>query len=246
MSIEAIERAAATAWPPNELATLGEWHLSAGDGFSRRRNSAVPAGSLPDDLDGRLTVVAEWYTARGLDALYRVTPLCDPAIDGALEQRGFRLEDPVLVMTRLLSEDGMAHGVAGSPTATDDWIATELDALGIDRGLVDPWLAVVRAVPSPASFVTSKYGSEYVGAGFGVVVGGLLGVFEMAVRPDQQRHGHATEMMSVLHSFGYGEGAEQAYLQVVEDNDAAVGLYRSMGYEVSHRYWYRRASMEGR
>ncbi len=246
MSVEAIEHAAATAWPPIELATLGEWHLSAGDGFSRRRNSAVPAGTLPDDLDERLDAVADWYVTRGLGPLYRITPLCDPAIDGALEQRGFQIEDPVLVMTRSLSEDDMADGVAASPMATDDWIATELDALGIDRALVDPWIAVIRAVPSPASFVMSEHRSEYVGAGFGVVVGGLLGVFEMAVRPDQQRRGHATEMMSALHSFGYGEGAEQAYLQVVEDNDAAVGLYRSMGYEVSHRYWYRRAFMEGR
>ena len=246
MTVETIERAAATAWPPNEWATLGEWHLSAGDGFSRRRNSAVPAGPLPDDLDGRLSEVADWYSARGLDPLYRVTPLCAPAIDDALEQRGFRLEDPVLVMTRSLPEGAMPGGIAASPMATDDWITTELDALEIDRGLVDPWLAVIRAVPSPASFVTSKSGSEYVGAGFGVVVSGLLGVFEMAVRPDQQRRGHATEMMSALHSFGCGEGAEQAYLQVVEDNDAAVGLYRSMGYEVSHRYWYRRAFMEGR
>jgi len=246
MSIEAIERAAAAAWLPGESAMLGEWNLSAGDGFSRRRNSAVPVGPLPDDLNGRLNAVADWYTTRGLDPIYRVTPLCDPAIDDALEQRGFSLEDPVLVLIRSLPEDEGADNIIASPTATDDWIATELDALGIDRVLVEPWITAITAVPSPASFVMSEHGSESVGAGFGVIVDDLLGVFEMAVRPDQQRRGHATEMMSALHSFGYREGAEQAYLQVVEDNDSAVGLYRSMGYEVSHRYWYRRAVLEGR
>jgi ribosomal protein S18 acetylase RimI-like enzyme len=46
--------------------------------------------------------------------------------------------------------------------------------------------------------------------------------------------------------FGYRARAEQAYLRVVEDNDAAMGLYRSMGYEVSLRYRYRRAGVEGR
>ena len=110
---------------------------------------------MPDDLDERLDAVADWYAARGLGPLYRITPLCDPAIDGALEQRGFQIEDPVLVMIRSLSEDEMADGVAASPMAADDWIATELDALGIDRALVDPWIAAIRAVPSPASFVMS-------------------------------------------------------------------------------------------
>lgn len=244
MSIAAIESAAEVAWPPLERASLGEWRLSAGHGFSRRRNSVVPAGPLPDDLRGRLESVSDWYAIRGLPVLFRVTPLCDPAIDDALDQRGFSLEDPVLVMTRSLSEDEGANRIVASPTVTDDWIATEVDALGIDRVVVDPWITAITAVPSPASFVTSKHGSESVGAGFGVIVDDLLGVFEMAVRPDQQRRGHATEMMSALHSFGYREGAEQAYLQVVEDSDVAVSVYRSVGYEVSHRYWYRRAVLE--
>lgn len=246
MSIQAIEQAAATAWPPGDHAVLGEWRLSAGDGFSRRRNSAVPAGPLPDDLNGRLDDVADWYISRGLDPLYRITPLCDPMIDSALEERGFLPEDPVLVMTRSLFEDERADEIVGSPTATDDWIATELDALGIALSLVDPWIAAVGSVPSPASFVVSTHGSEAVGAGFGVIVEDLLGVFEMAVRPDRRRRGHAKEMMAALHSFGYRGGAEQAYLQVVEDNAVAVDLYRSIGYEVSHRYWYRRANPQHR
>ena len=52
-------------------------------------------------------------------------------------------------------------------------------------------------------------------------------------------------VLSAHHSFGDSGGVEQAYPQVVEGNDAAVDLYRSIGYEVSHRYWYRRAAAEG-
>ena len=52
-------------------------------------------------------------------------------------------------------------------------------------------------------------------------------------------------VLSALHSFGESGGVEQAYSQVVEENDAAVDLYRSLGYEMSHRYWYRRAAAEG-
>lgn len=244
MSVDAVERAAALAWPGSERTVIGEWALSAGDGFSRRRNSTVPVGPVPDDLDRRLDDVASWYTNRGLSTLYRITPMCSQEIDAALDQRGFSLEEPVLVMTRPLPVDELPGEIVASPAATDEWISTELDALGIDRSFADPWLAAINAVPAPVSFVTSVSGTASVGAGFGVIVDGLLGVFEMAVQPGHRRRGHAKRMMSALHSFGHRGGAEQAFLQVVERDDAAVALYRSLGYEESHRYWYRRAGLE--
>ena len=66
MTVPAIEAAAAAAWPATESTTLGSWTLLAGDGFSRRRNSAVPAGPVPDDLERRLDDVAEWYRVQSL------------------------------------------------------------------------------------------------------------------------------------------------------------------------------------
>ncbi len=240
MTIEAIERVAASSWPTAERTTVGEWVLSAGDGFSRRRNSAAPCGPLPGDVERRLDDVAAWYTVRGLSPLYRITPTCDPAIDRILDERGYRLEAPVSVMTRALDGVEPVLGVASSPVATEAWVATELEALDVDRSLAGPWLATIAAVPSPASFVTSLGDDGAAGAGFGVVGEGLLGVFEVAVRPGERRRGHAKRIMEALHAFGAREGATRAFLQVAEDNDPALNLYRALGYEPLYRYWYRR------
>ena len=241
MTIQSIETAAAVAWPPTESLRLGAWELSAGDGFSRRRNSAVPAGPLPGNLDRRLSDVETWFRVRGLPTLFRITPLCDAAIDDTLAERGYALEAPTLVMSRPIDAVEPIEGVAESPFATSAWVETELSALGIDRRSVGPWLATIAAVPSPASFVVPDENGEPVGAGFGVVVGTLLGVFEIVVRPEYRRRGHAGRIMAALHRFGVARGAERAFLQVLEDDDRAIALYQSLGYEVSHRYWYRRA-----
>lgn len=241
MTVQSIEAAAAVAWPPKESLTLGSWELSAGDGFSRRRNSAVPAGPLPENLERRFSDVGEWYRVRGLPTLYRITPLCDTAVDDVLADRGLVLEAPTLVMSRSLVATDLVEGVAESPVVTDTWVETELAALGIDRSSIGPWLATIAAVPSPASFVVPVDGGESAGAGFGVVVDALLGVFEIVVRPEYRRRGHARRLMAALHQFGTREGAQRAFLQVLEDDEPAIDLYRSLGYEVSHRYWYRRA-----
>jgi len=239
--VAAIEAVAAVAWPTNERTSLGDWVLSAGDGFSRRRNSTVPCGPPPDDLERRLTDVEHWYTVRGLSPLYRITPMCDPAIDGILESRGYRIESPVVVMTRTLEAAAPVTGVTSSPVATEAWVSAELDALGVDRSLVGQWLATIAVIPPPVTFVTVADDGETAGAGFGHVGEGLLGSFEIAVRPACRRRGHATRLMDALHAFGAEQGATTAFLQVAEDNAPAIALYRGLGYEPLYRYWYRRA-----
>ncbi len=246
MSIETIERAAAIAWPAVETTNLDAWTLSAGDGFSRRRNSAIPVGPAPTDLENRIRDVSEWYRSRELPTLYRITPACDPAVDAVLAARGFSLEAPTLVMTRPIESSGPTAGVVGRPTATQEWIAAELEALGVHEAMVGPWLTTIRSVPSPAAFVSPTDGDRRVGAGLGVVVDDLVGVFEVVVHPAERSRGHATRMMAALHEFGARNGASRSFLQVLEGDDRAIGLHRSLGYHVSHRYWYRRNVGESR
>jgi ribosomal protein S18 acetylase RimI-like enzyme len=243
MKVAAIEAAAAIAWPATESTTLGAWTLLAGDGFSRRRNSAVPAGPAPVDLERRLAAVAEWYRVRSLPTLFRINPLCAPDVDVVLADKGFSLEAPTLVMHRSIEALGPVGDMFESPVATDDWISAEIDALGIEASQIGPWLATLAKVPSPARFVSPLVEGLPVGAGLGVAVGDYLGVFEVVVDPAHRRQGHATRMMRALHTFGVRSGATAVFLQVLENDERAISMYRSLGYEVSHRYWYRRGVM---
>ena len=243
MTVAAIEAAATVAWPATESTALGTWTLFSGDGFSRRRNSAVPAGPAPVDLERRVADVAEWYRVRALPTLFRINPLCDPDVDKVLADDGFSIEAPTLVMCRSIEPGQAVPDIVESPVATDGWISGEIDALGIEASLIGPWLATIARVPGPAAFVTPVVADSPVGAGLGVAVGDYLGVFEVVVDPAHRRQGHATRMMAAVHCFGASTSASTAFLQVLEDDDRAISLYRSLDYEVSHRYWYRRSGV---
>lgn len=238
-TVDAIERAAAIAWPAAETEQLGEWVLSFGSGFSRRRNSAVPSGPLPADPEQRIAKVVSRYLDQGVTPRFRVTSACEPEVDELLESAGFHLEAPTLVLTRPLGDARTTEGVVTSPTVSESWIAAELAALDVDRSLVDSWIETIRAVPRPAAFATALEGRGAAGAGLGVVVDGLLASFEIAVADQHRRRGHARRLMTALHTFGVSEGAGTAFLQVMESNRPAIALYDALRYETAYRYWYR-------
>lgn len=68
---------------------------------------------------------------------------------------------------------------------------------------------------------------------------GHLGAFAMAVRPEARRRGHGRTVLRALAAWGGDHGAATAYLQVLESNTAARGLYAAAGLAPAHRYHYR-------
>ncbi|GAA3160353.1 hypothetical protein GCM10010466_59020 [Planomonospora alba] len=84
------------------------------------------------------------------------------------------------------------------------------------------------------------YGSiDGEAVGRGVVQGEWLGIYCMATAAHARRRGHGLRMLNALLSHGREQGAERAYLVVVETNTAARSLYERLGFTVSGRYHYR-------
>ncbi|WP_449061247.1 GNAT family N-acetyltransferase [Planomonospora algeriensis] len=92
---------------------------------------------------------------------------------------------------------------------------------------------ILTGVPA----VYGSLGTEAVGRG--VVQGEWFGVYCMATAAHARRRGHARRMLSALLSHGREQGAQRAYLCVVEANTTARSLYERLGFTVSARYHYR-------
>ncbi|MFC6092110.1 GNAT family N-acetyltransferase [Saccharothrix lopnurensis] len=72
----------------------------------------------------------------------------------------------------------------------------------------------------------------------GAVVGDLLHVARLAVRPGVRRRGLARLLMGGLAAWGAERGATRCALQVAEHNRPAIALYASLGCVEHHRYRY--------
>lgn len=108
-------------------------------------------------------------------------------------------------------------------------LLAEVHATAFDR----PWDA--------ATFegLCGQTGVEALGDGDGFIlirtVAGESEILTLAVRPEQRRRGLGHSLVEAAALAARNLGAEQMFLEVAEDNAAALALYRRAGFEAAGR-----------
>ncbi|MEU5703182.1 GNAT family N-acetyltransferase [Streptomyces aurantiacus] len=256
-SYEELARVAARAWQPVERERLGEWELRAASGFTRRANSVLPLGDPGVPLDEALSLVRQWYAARGLPAYAQTAtgaegtqePLC-----AELEARGWVREvtaelwigalAPVADLPEPVPDSDPAPGsvpgsertVALSRQADEGWLGRYQR-----KGVSEVALKVLGSGPS-VWFATVPGAEPGVPAAIGrcVVDGRWAGFAAVEVDPALRRQGLATTVMTALARQALAEGASAGWLQVETENAGARALYTRMGFATHHTYHHYR------
>jgi ribosomal protein S18 acetylase RimI-like enzyme len=256
--VRRLETAAADALAPAEEVRLDGWRLRFNHGVTRRGNSALPEARGRRPLARKLREVGDFYAARGVPARLQLSAASRPdGLDATLDARGWRHEEGARVLTRALSdplpgEDPPTDGPRG-----DVRVAAEPDdAYREVQEAVTPraadWAdARSRALHEiglhPWHLVLTDGSGDAVAAGLAVVdpSARLAGLFSLATRPEARGRGHATRLIRAAFDHARQDGATAAYLQVAAGNDAALRLYRRLGFREHHRYHYRRHDTPG-
>ncbi len=217
--IRNTEHAAALAWPGVEQTWFGGWLLRAADGHTHRANSAVPLDFGADAT--AISAIVDWYGERGLtpwlsvpDRLFRFSPI--------------RPHLETEVMTSDLPTPGLDDRVSLTGVPDVQWLRLYRRDVPVEvlTAVVDGEVAfatVPGAAVGRAAVTTAPDGRRWVGLS--------------AVRVDEQARGRglARALCSTLLHWGTERGATRGYVQVLVDNAAALGLYRSMGFTTQHR-----------
>ncbi len=247
----ALEEVAALGWPAPDTRWLGRWLLRAAEGWTGRANSVLPLGVPGLPLDAALAEVTSWYAGHGLPARVAVPLPGREALDAALAGRGWSVYNPVQVLTadvgvtlRSLPERPDLPPVEIEPEPADDWVAayhyrgdSGLPPVGraILTGSRRPGFAVVRSGGAGGS------ASSVLAIARASLDRGWLGVTAVEVDPAQRRRGLASHVMRAVLGWAADAGVPDAYLQVADENAAALALYDRLGFAPHHRYHYRLA-----
>ena len=241
----AIEKATFLAWPALEEITDGSWVARFARGYTKRANSIHAFDPVDTDNAGsRIDAMAALYGARYLRPTFRVTPLTGAAVVQALDDKGWDVYEPSLVLAMDLTR--RMRPVAATTRlfeANDpEWRSLQGRMAGYDAETMDNLATILGKLSVPARGIVVYDDTAYpAGAALAVNANGIAIFLNVVVDPDRRGLGFGRAVMHAALNWTSQAGATKAAIQVLADNAQAVPLYRSLGFTDAYGYHYRRA-----
>jgi RimJ/RimL family protein N-acetyltransferase len=235
-----LERILFRARPSLETVEYDGWVLRFADGYTKRANSVNPyfGSSLP--VSEKIARCEAFYQERGLPTIFRLTPFSQPdRLDRALERAGYALLDRSLVMTAHLGRLRAPDADAVSHGSDDAWFAAFDRLQPLDPAERSTHRRIVESSEGTRCFAIVRRDAEPIACGLGVLVEDTICLFDLHTAEAERRRGHGTAIVGSILRWAHRRGARTVALQVHSENEPAHRLYRSYGFEVAYRYWYR-------
>ncbi len=243
--IRLIEELAANAIPAAIVQEVDGWRLRYNYGVTRRANSVLAhSASSVIELDAKIAYVERFYARRNLPVRFQICPASLPTdLDATLADRGYTVPTPTSVqIAPLVALRAVDPGPAYVSEQFDEpWLAAYVAGEGeTDLIKIAARRTMLQHVGPPCGYGTLMIDGQIAAVAQGVVERGWLGIFTVETLPAFRRRGLARQVLSALGAWAAGQGAQNAYLQVLSTNDPAVRLYRQMGFTTLYQYWYRK------
>jgi GNAT superfamily N-acetyltransferase len=240
-----VEETCLNAWPPLREIVLDGWLVRFAEGVSRRLNSANPLSAKAAIDDAVVAETEAFYRRHALPAIFRVPALCPPAVDKALDKRGYTAEGETCVLHGSLDamETTIDPEIVLRPRADRIWFAAMAGLQGYGADAAQIYRRIVGAISIPGNFASlaNKEG-RIVSMAYGTIHNGMLCYDMVVTDPRERRRGHSRKIVTALAGWAQSRGATGACLQVVADNTPARALYDQIGLKTElYRYHYRRA-----
>lgn len=248
--IKKIEDLSLNAWPSHQMEVYDGWILRFSYFYTHRTNCVEHIGASILPLEEKIQYCEQMYRRWKTPCIFKISPVTDPALDGCLQENGYHIEHDIYVMTADLTyaslpakadvpDDDLT--VCVLPSVNDRWISALFSLKGMDNEIhrkIVP--SMYAAIPKDeiALYIENSNG-DIVATGLGIMDRDYIGVYAIHVREDYRRKGLGRVIVTRLLREGYERGAAHSYLQVVSTNIAAKSLYRSIGFRIAYRCWFR-------
>jgi ribosomal protein S18 acetylase RimI-like enzyme len=238
--VRLFEELSMNAHPALKTQLYDGWVLKFSNGYTKRANSVNPIYPSVLPLEEKIEHCENVYRSQKLPVVFKLTSALSGTLDSVLEHRGYEIVTPTDVMKIALTRNEyQAPDFHVGSVVTDGWAdsyfmlnLTEPDKIRTARQMLKSIISTVLC----GSIVKN---GQVIACGLSVIERSFAGLFDIVVDQDLRGRGYGFELCTSLLSAARNHGAETAYLQVVQTNTAALGLYGKLGFERLYDYWYR-------
>lgn len=250
MNVMEMENAARHAWPALEEQELSFGVLRYSRGTDRRSNSLSLYPHAEFETDKLIDATEKFFAGRDAAPIVRLVQPNGVAldavgdIDNALELRGYERQSPSLSM--LLDLEMVLETKASLEHCSIDrvdagsWLQAWYALTSKDMEKIDVHKTLFENSDLSHLFLLKRgLDGAPMSSGMAVYANQTMGMFGISTAIGQREKGHALDIINSLLCWGFAKGARFAYLQVEEENFAAVNLYQKLGFKKAYSYWYR-------
>lgn len=242
-AIADLERATLDAVAPPDILAMDGWLLPFDNGTIGRAKSAVPLRHC--DLDAaQVAAIEALYAGRGLQAAFRIADV--PGLRNVqteLTRLGYQAQQPTLVQVGTVT--AMRAICKGEPARVANQPSPAWSAVYLAEGF-DPVDGAhrVQALSRSAHVVYAhvEENGQSVAAGTAALSQGWASIHGLRTVAARRGQGLAARILGALANCATPLGLERVFLQVEEDNAAALALYARAGFNTAWRYHYWRRS----
>lgn len=220
------------------------WVLRASNTETHRANSVtvLHASKLP--LSEKLPYCESWYRQHHQPVLFRVNDSLSPAgLDDLLVARGYTEVAATRVMTADLTSGAGSQELPPGVRLVELDLAESLAALHRLKGtapkVAEQEIRRQALWRGPQIVLNLHSINGVVCSGMARVESGHVGIFDIYTPANQRGKGFAATLVSQLLAWGKNQGANSAFLQVLETNSAAISVYERLDFAACYRYWSR-------
>ncbi|PKL92416.1 MAG: GNAT family N-acetyltransferase [Candidatus Goldiibacteriota bacterium HGW-Goldbacteria-1] len=238
--IQKIEELSFNAMPALKETMYDGWLLRFSGGYTRRANSVNPIYHSNIETLSKIKYCEQSYQRENIPLIFKMTDLAFPlGLDQLLAEQGFKESDSVSVQIAEIA--GISPDIQAEEMVVPDdkWVEAYLKMMGYDIKFMKTVQTLAAETIPEKAFMRISVKGETVAVGYAAVEDGFTGIFDLAVTEKYRQKGYGRQLMLNLLEFGRKNGAQNAYLQVIETNKPALALYSSLGFKETYKYWYR-------
>jgi GNAT superfamily N-acetyltransferase len=241
-----LDQIAANTWPAPIQQPYEHWLLRAGLGVTKRANSVLTSGDFPQNSDW-LPDINDFYSRRALPVRFHISAATDDKVDRFLEDNGFIMESPASIYTALCKQ-AAAYPIHESTDPYEITIDEALNMVWLDDFLrleqfplerKSAYHQIFSGIGPRTCYLRLCDNGEAIGLGTAVLERGWAGFTNVVTSPNHRRKGIGARLVQALAQWSNLNGAEHLYLQVLQDNTAAIQLYSKLGFSHAFNYHYR-------
>ena len=223
-------------WPAIEVEEIDGWLLRAANGVTNRANSVLPlAAALSDQkgssIAGKIEIAKQFYNARNLPTIFHLAlPTWNDLFENLLAAVGqvtIRANTMVADLVEQNYEVPAGFEIVKSSQVSKEWLAVHATP-----GVED----IVSACPS--TFLTLNYGDQAIATARISINGGWSSITRIYLARDFRGNGLGKLITLAAIQESIKQGVTKAVLQVDAQNNVAIGIYESLGFNFHHEYVY--------